>query len=405
MFIRIAAGYSSYADGGISMVDAAKRRLLKKGFYGISVYGVGAIWSNTLLGGCSSEYSRELLAADENGVRLPAGFSSRIVARASQPVIDGSSFEWHAAPDGGACFSVDDGGWIYVSNSEIWDFGGVSALKFDASGSVVDAYSILEDTSRNCAGGATPWQTWLSCEEIDEGKVWECYPDGSKPAIVRPALGVFNHEAVAVDETNYQLYLTEDKTDGCLYRFTAAQSLADGFPDLSTGKLEVAILSTATEDVLDWVELPDPSAASMETRYQVAEAMKFNGGEGIAYFEGRVIFTTKGDNRVWSYEVASQQLSIVYDASDSLTPILTGVDNVTISSSGDIYVAEDGGDLQIVVIDKQGRLYPIVQLEGHDESEITGPAFSPDGKRLYFSSQRGTTGESEDGITYEITGF
>lgn len=387
------------------MVDESKRRLLKKSFYGLSVYGVGAIWSNALLGGCSSEQSMELQAADENGVRLPAGFNSRIVARSSQPVIAGGSFEWHAAPDGGACFSADDGGWIYVSNSEIRDFGGVGTIKFDAKGEVVDAYSILEDTSRNCAGGATPWQTWLSCEEINEGRVWETYPDGSKPAVVRPALGVFNHEAVAVDETNYQLYLTEDKTDGCLYRFTAAQFHTDGFPDLAAGKLEVAVSSAGTQDVLDWVELPDPSAASAQTRYQVAEAVKFNGGEGIAYFEGRVVFTTKGDNRVWSYEIAKQQLSVLYDASDHVTPILTGVDNVTISASGDIYVAEDGGDLQIVVINEQGELYPVVQLEGHDQSEITGPAFSPDGKRLYFSSQRGTTGESEDGITYEIQGF
>ena len=128
MFISVALSDSAYTDGGMSMVDAAKRQLLKKGLYGISVYGVGAIWSNTLLGGCSSEHSRELLAADENGVRLPAGFSSRNVARSSQPVIDGSDFEWHAAPDGGACFSVDGGGWIYVSNSETRDFGGVSAL-------------------------------------------------------------------------------------------------------------------------------------------------------------------------------------------------------------------------------------------------------------------------------------
>ena len=81
------------------------------------------------------------------------------------------------------------------------------------------------------------------------------------------------------------------------------------------------------------------------------------------------------------------------------------MDNVTVSRSGDIYVAEDGGDLQIVVIDKQGGLYPIVQLEGHEQSEVTGIAFSPDGKRLYFSSQRGISGQSENGITYEITGF
>ena len=68
-------------------------------------------------------------------------------------------------------------------------------------------------------------------------------------------------------------------------------------------------------------------------------------------------------------------------------------------------LAADGGDLQIVVIDNQGGLYPIVQLEGHDASEITGVAFSPDGKRLYFSSQRGTTGLSENGVSYEIQEF
>jgi len=68
-------------------------------------------------------------------------------------------------------------------------------------------------------------------------------------------------------------------------------------------------------------------------------------------------------------------------------------------------VAEDGGDLQIVVITKSGETIPLLQLVGHDRSEITGPAFSPDGSRLYFSSQRGMTGRSADGITFEITGF
>ncbi len=98
-------------------------------------------------------------------------------------------------------------------------------------------------------------------------------------------------------------------------------------------------------------------------------------------------------------------VSVLYDVKQSLTPILTGVDNITVSQQGDIYVAEDGGDLQIVVIDNQGSLYPIAQLDGHDDSEITGVAFSPDGKRLYFSSQRGTTGLSKSGVSYEIQGF
>ena len=386
------------------MVDLSKRGFLKHGLCGLSVYGTGAVWSNALLGGCSNQQSYALLDADENDVRLPAGFSSRIIARSSEPVISGQGYQWHAAPDGGACFSREDGGWIYVSNSEVQPNGGVGAIVFDASGEVTDAYSILENTRRNCAGGATPWGSWLSCEEVDDGLVWECYLDGQTPAVVRPALGVFNHEAVAVDLEHDHLYLTEDKPDGCLYRFTADSHGSDGFPDLAAGRLEVAV-RPAGQETLSWSLVPDPQASQQETRYQVVSALTFDGGEGIAYFDGRVIFTSKGDNRVWSYNTTSQVLEIVYDAADYITPILTGVDNVTVSKAGDIYVAEDGGDLQVVVLDNQGGLYPIVQLEGHDRSEITGVAFSPDGKRLYFSSQRGVTGRSENGVSYEIKGF
>jgi secreted PhoX family phosphatase len=388
----------------MNMVDIAKRRLLKQGLLGITVYGAGAVWSNVLISGCSNQQSYELQPADENGVRLPAGFSSRIIARSSEPVVSGQAYVWHAAPDGGACFAREDGGWIYVSNSEVQPGGGAGAIAFDADGNVVDAYSILENTRRNCAGGATPWGSWLSCEEVDDGLVWECDPEGKTAAVVRPALGVFNHEAVAVDEVHNHLYLTEDKPDGCLYRYTADRLNDDGFPDLSAGILEVAVMQE-NQSELSWREITDPQAQQQETRYQVAEAYKFNGGEGIAYFDGRIIFTTKGDNRVWSYDTTSRKLEILYDAAESLTPILTGVDNVTVSQSGDIYVAEDGGDLQVVVIDNLGSLYPIAQMEGHDQSEITGVAFSPDGKRLYFSSQRGSSGTSEKGITYEIMGF
>jgi WD40 repeat protein len=389
------------------MVDLVKRRFLKQSLSGLSVCGVATVWDSALLAGCSKQNNFGLQTADSNGLRLPAGFSSRIIANSGQAVISGRDFIWHAAPDGGACFAIDSGsyrgGWIYVSNSEVQSTGGAGAIVFNAGGEVVDAYSILENTSRNCAGGATPWGSWLSCEEIDDGRVWECFPEGRKQAIVRPALGVFNHEAVAVDEVTQYLYLTEDKVDGCLYRFIADSLAENGFPDLSAGLLEVAVQGDKSS--VSWVAVPDPLAKDLATRYQVASVKTFNGGEGIAYYNGKIIFTTKGDNRVWFYNTKHQLIGVLYDVKQSLTPILTGVDNITVSQQGDIYVAEDGGDLQIVVIDNQGRLYPIAQLDGHDDSEITGVAFSPDAKRLYFSSQRGATGFSENGVSYEIQGF
>ena len=90
---------------------------------------------------------------DANGIQLPAGFVSKVVARTGDPVT-GTAYMWHEAPDGGACFATTDGGWAYVSNSEIGGGGGgVGVVRFDSAGTIVGAFSILTGTSRNCAGG------------------------------------------------------------------------------------------------------------------------------------------------------------------------------------------------------------------------------------------------------------
>ncbi|MBQ0987740.1 DUF839 domain-containing protein [Streptomyces sp. F63] len=339
-----------------------------------------------------------LRPADANGIRLPAGFSSRVIARSGRKV-SGTSYTWHNAPDGGACYA-DGGGWIYVSNSEINPSGGAGAVRFSSSGAITGAYRVLSGTRQNCAGGKTPWNTWLSCEEVDRGYVYETDPWGVQAAVRRDAMGRFKHEAAAADPVRKVVYLTEDVSDSCFYRFRPAT-----WGDLSSGTLEVLRMGSGTSGPVTWAPVPDPSGASTATRNQVSGAKRFNGGEGCHYADDTCWFTTKGDNRVWQYNAASETIELAYD--DSLVSggaPLTGVDNLTRAASGDLFVAEDGGSMEICVITPDDVVAPFLRVDGQSSSEITGPAFSPDGSRLYFSSQRGTSGRSSGGITYEVTG-
>ncbi|GAB3082288.1 alkaline phosphatase PhoX [Micromonospora schwarzwaldensis] len=344
----------------------------------------------------------ELLAADANGLQLPAGFTSRVVARSGQRVA-GTSYVWHPAPDGGACFPTGDG-WYYVSNSEVPLVGGASAVRFAADGAIVAAYRILGGTNNNCAGGSTPWGTWLSCEEVPLGRVFETWPDGGRAAEERTRMGRFTHEAAACDPVRQVVYLTEDEPDGCFYRF-----VPDTWGDLRTGRLQVLCARDGqVTGPVTWQDLPDRDGFPVPTRFQVRAAQSFHGGEGCWYADDTCWFTTKGDNRVWAYDAVGQRLDLAYD--DSLVEAgaapLTGVDNITGTAGGDLYVAEDGGDMEINMITPAGVVTPFARLLGQPKSELTGPAFAPDGSRLYFSSQRGVSGAKvgSGGITYEVRG-
>lgn len=358
---------------------------------GVSVLRSAMARAATIAG--SGPYGALSATPDVNGIHLPAGFTSRVLARSGQ-VVAGTAHTWHYAPDGGCCFPASGGGWAYVSNAEISSGGGgVGVLRFDATGAVTGAYSILSGTNRNCAGGPTVAGTWLSCEEVAGGKVYECTPLTSGQGVLRGALGTFNHEAAMEDPVSRAVYLTEDSTSGRLYRFVPSTP-----GDLSAGQLYAASVSNG---VITWL----PTSSSSPDRS--GSTTVFNGGEGL-WIEGRrMYFTTKGDSRVWLVDLDTNAIRVLYDGVVSSSAALRGVDNVTVHQpSGDVYVCEDGGNMEICLLAERANgdveVAPFLRVANQSSSEVTGVAFSPDHTRMYFSSQRGTDGIT--GITYEITG-
>ena len=171
-----------------------------------------------------------------------------------------------------------------------------------------------------------------------------------------------------------------------------------------------------------WTQVPDPSGSTAPTRdadfrLPPASTAERASGTTTASCTSRARATIRSTPST----SVSQLYSLIWSAGPDPDPeaaVLSGVDNITVSAgTGDLYVAEDGGTMEVVILTPDGQVAPFCRVPGHEGSEITGPCFDPSGERLYFSSQRAPTpkGMSEivpamtnddrfGGATFEITG-
>jgi secreted PhoX family phosphatase len=373
------------------------------------------------------------LVPDSDGILdLPPGFSYQVLQRVGDPMTDG--FNTPGAPDAMACFEGDDDSWVVMRNHEIHEGspvdstlgfadnrgGGVTRLVVDReSGALRSSNFVLTGTSRNCAGGPSPYG-WLSCEEVGEpghGYVFLCDATASTLQAPHklPALGRFPHEAAAFDEATGITYLTEDASDSAIYRHLpdhpARPFVGGELQALKVSSQDRFRLSEGPKvgDAFDveWVPVPDPQAIKASTRDQAHNmgAAFLSRGEGAWFAEGHVYIcsTDGGPNRRGQL----YRLDILSDGMDRLTLVAQAEsedsfgnpDNITVSPWGDVFLAEDGAAPNGVrVLKPDGGLHHFARnaLNG-GKSEIAGICFSPDGNWVFLNLQW-------EGLTLAITG-
>ncbi|MEU3199714.1 alkaline phosphatase PhoX [Streptomyces sp. NPDC006996] len=416
------------------------------------------------------------LVPDPEGLlALPAGFTYRVLTRAGRTRLESGEFT-PAEHDGTAAFPGPRGSVLLVNNHEmdgprdeaefpvplteglVYDPaapGGCTIVEVRPDGAVAEWVGIA-GTADNCAGGSTPWGTWLTCEENsdragengmtrDHGYVFEVDPADRRANLdPRPLkfLGRYDHEAVVIDPRRGHAYLTEDadEPNGLFYRWTPPQgfrhgpgrfrALADDAGVLQaptcydSGGRYVDDLSRATRTGtvygVDWVDVPDRDAREVAVREQfgpgeVTRGRKLEGmwwGDGGAYLVSsyaRDESPEQHDGQVWFYDPRRRTLTLKVllgaDRDPARDGSFDGPDNITVSPYGGLIIAEDGDGAQhLFGATDSGRTYPIARNElniGTEEepeySEFTGVTFSPDGRTLYANIQ-------EPGIMLAVTG-
>ncbi|MGW0134901.1 PhoX family protein [Streptomyces sp. NPDC003299] len=406
------------------------------------------------------------LVPDPHGLLdLPEGFRYTVLSREGDPLRSGQG-PVPSNHDGMAAFAGRGGRTHLVRNHEnrataripvpavegiTYDpagKGGCTALALDSRNRVLAEHVAIAGTAVNCAGGRTPWGTWLTCEETedkagtngyakDHGFIFEVHPTDPHRtgAVPLTAMGRFQHEAIAIDPGTGIVYETEDaflKPFGLFYRFLPERPLGGvgslraggrlqamrvpGVPDLST------IQETGTSfDHVEWVDVPDPLAASTPTRLQdygrggITHAQKLEGcywgGAGV-YFVSSFARSADGSaddhyGQIWRYDPRRRRLTLVVVFGPDTDVQLPGEspDNICLAPSGGLMVCEDGNGAQHVFgVTRKGEVYAMARgrqnigtAEQPEWGEFAGVTFSPDGDTMYVNCYT-------PGTTFAVTG-
>ena len=423
-----------------------------------AIGGAGALFSPTLLSALvrstAGSPARAARSGDGYGplrpagpeLALPEGFAYAIIGRAGEPMRDGNPTP--IAHDGMAAFEGPDGLVRLIRNHEVRDPAGVSLIGdpetaydrlagggtttldvriVDGGIELVRDFVSLNGTLINCAGGPTPWGSWISCEETTEGPArgfgrphgyaFEVPVDASGAVEATPlrALGRFVHEAVAVDPDTGVLYLTEDMDPAGFYRFLPAEPgrLAEG------GRLQALAVDGApgydtrlgqrigVRRAVRWVDIPDVDPPTAESDphavfRQAAGAASFSRLEGCGWGPDGVWFhaTDGGDARcgqVWLYRPddgagadpgGTGTLELVFES--PRPEILDQPDNLTVSPRGGVVLCEDcDGAIHLRGLSPDGEVFPFAR-NLLNLREFAGACYDPEGRVLFFNMQGDT---------------